>query len=120
MDRFHVPAARFNHPVATINDPVSKSVLTASHVVVARCKDNNQISIFQLVIMSDPMPIKLVCEQDSDANLPDAGQDGQGVDISPGPVCVEVQQVGVEGEWTREPLVSSILGRDSTCLLLLC
>ena len=48
--------------------------------------------------MSDPMFIELVCEQDCDANLPDAGQDGQGVDIPSGPVCVEVQQVGVEGE----------------------
>ena len=76
--------------MATINYPVSKRVLTASHVVVARCKDNNQISIFQLVVMPDPMLIELVCEQDCDAHLPNAGQDGQGVDITPGPVCVEV------------------------------
>ena len=69
--------------------------------------------------MPDPVLIELVCEQDCDAYLPNAGQDGQGVDIPLGPVCVEMQQVGVEGEWTREPLVSSILGRDGTCLLLL-
>ena len=60
--------------------------------------------------MPNPVLIKLICEEHSDANLPDAGQDGESVDISLGPVSVEVQQVGMEGEWTREPLVCCILG----------
>ena len=79
--------------MATINDPVSKSVLTASHIVITRGKYNHQVSILQFVVMPDPVFIQLVCEQDCDANLPNAGQDGQSVDISPGPVCVEVLQI---------------------------
>ena len=45
------------------------------------------------MVMPDPVLIQLVGKEHSDPNLPDTGENGQSVDVYPGPVCVEVLQV---------------------------
>ena len=62
--------------------------------MIASTENNHQVCILQHLVVPDPVLIQVVSVQDSDANLPQTGQDGQGVDISPGPVSQQMFQIG--------------------------